>query len=1026
MDPCNGESYFYKLDNLLLNSLEIIRNLFKDKWFIVTRGTNWKSTEEQGKLLMNIISPKSVFFRWFPFLQSVYLYFQNFPVGVIAKGCLEDWDLSILSLILQHLRAPDLYQDDFDGLKALTELRNALNNNPQKTLSSEEYNEKVEILKKSLLNVRVEDVEIEKLINRAGVSCSATAMELQSKLLVEADCHLAKEEFDKAIEFYDKAITTPNQPLIIHQAVVFEKRAECYMKIAQRIEVETMSDLTTADREKNELYEKAIADAVDALDRNITCWNAHYILGQCFTFTKHFLPAIFHYKRALTIGPQSSQKQVKMELESCKALAGLNPTIEKENNNPWTLGLNAAFKAEVKETLFSCSSFEVHESSMGAQMNESLRDTLRLTRLFEKFPFKKAEEKEFLNTVYKIVTASDNVFIHACFSILPRSIADNIKTIVCQMYNEKCKNNTEANEEDMKIRFCYIHFSAPCGCNCDTSNKKQVLGLGENYLELAIEGLQMYPNNPHYHELVADAYRPPLTDFASGLRYAEEGLKRFPNHLGLLYIKATYTDYCDTVGPAKVIQAYRDFLIKAPHDHPNVPNGYFGIARLYGRDVFSTDGRKQNRGVKQVKRYCWFANAIEECSGVSSVGVSAGNKEIVERVASELEKSETEVSNSNDDPNCMQVEELGGWMTLAMNFSILYNKAMEGSSIVGEVKKKMVGAESLTQALEQEGALSEIEKEFIVVQLYRIATPDFDFFSIPTNLYGKLQSVVGELFEKKCGNEVTNDDMRIRFCYVGFNLGLAQMQLNESPKDLGTVGVKLLKEGIEMYPDNSHYYQLLCGIFAFLEDYESGLLYVTQGLKKFPDCEGLFYLKAVLLQLQQGSQTKEQSEEVITAYNEFLKKVPKDHRKVPHTYYGIGCEYIRDLFEGNEAEKSQAGELIKRYYQKGLESEKYLLPCHLNSSFATNKGREVISYLVRLIDSNVLPRSSLSPTSPSPTEAAAEGNGNVDSADPTFGDIFNKVLQLPLTPNLNSLFQRQAKQLKQLPRSQIACQNLQI
>jgi hypothetical protein len=68
---------------------------------------------------------------------------------------------------------------------------------------------------------------------------------------------------------------------------------------------------------------------------------------------------------------------------------------------------------------------------------------------------------------------------------------------------------------------------------------------------------------------------------------------------------------------------------------------------------------------------------------------------------------------------------------------------------------------------------------------------------------------------------------------------------------------------------------------------------------------------------------KKKSNEVITAFQEFLAVAPKDHCKVPESYYMMAAYYL----ECSEDDNTIC--LVKKLYQQGQEAEKLQLPCFL-------------------------------------------------------------------------------------------------
>ncbi|CAL8124919.1 unnamed protein product [Orchesella dallaii] len=166
-------------------------------------------------------------------------------------------------------------------------------------------------------------------------------------------------------------------------------------------------------------------------------------------------------------------------------------------------------------------------SEVQLKINEAIRDRHYLTQLFQKKnSFNKTEQKEIVNIMYKSVNDDYGALE------LTQDIYKKMKTVVTQLYKSKFEKKSVVGEEDMKIRYCFIHLSLH-----DTESP---VGL-QNSMKLAKKGVEMYPENPYYHGLVSFGYNQ-LNDHEGGLRYVEKALKQFPNQLQLLNTKVVHLD----------------------------------------------------------------------------------------------------------------------------------------------------------------------------------------------------------------------------------------------------------------------------------------------------------------------------------------------------------------------------------------------------------------------------------------------------------------------------------------------------
>ncbi|CAL8100591.1 unnamed protein product [Orchesella dallaii] len=209
--------------------------------------------------------------------------------------------------------------------------------------------------------------------------------------------------------------------------------------------------------------------------------------------------------------------------------------------------------------------------------------------------------------------------------------------------------------------------------------------------------------------------------------------------------------------------------------------------------------------------------------------------------------------------------------------------------------------------------------------LYQCAMLEFDTVSFKKDVKNKLKAIVDDVFNSKRCNE---SDERIRFLYILLN---CRDGLNTD-----NITFELISEGIRMYPNNVHYYELLCDYYTKGSLLEPSLSLVEKGLKKFKNNVKLLCHKAFLLgrsllstcrntcgecrcciDIETGAPKKKMA--VLEAYQQFLKKAPKDHKEVPRAYYRIALVHM--IISSDFVQ-------MEYYYKLGKEAEKYTLPCH--------------------------------------------------------------------------------------------------
>ncbi|CAL8124913.1 unnamed protein product [Orchesella dallaii] len=608
--PTSGEEFFHKLDNLLLSSTYFLHTMFEVRFKTETE-THWESTKQNGMRVWNGLSPQ--------ISNSI----EDFCKILIQEGSLDRWDLSILSEVFQHYgKCNYLYQNQNEGVKSLKRLANMLIKNSKKSLTRKEYNRHLKLFKESLKAFNMGDEKLNKMINSAEVISSSAAWQTVISLARTALNHAVENGYEKSIESLSKAVEVPGL-LPLHQSFVFEQRAQGYLYFAQYLK-------KIEDPEWNIKLEKSIADANKALEITKNYWKAHQIIAKCHKLKGNLKEARSHYERILTMYPGLSK--IREEFNACKVpvQTGIRTKTDnvskispqkvthppeekniKEKGGSKSLGngnckctpsssssppssssspsLSSTFKVTIpnaikitalNETSSTSNASKVvdpkikvnTDSDVQLRINEANRDLHYLTQLFKnKNNFNKTEHKEIINIMYK-----SGIDVYETLELDP-DMFKKITPVITQLFKSKCEKKIKVGEEDMKIRFIFIGMSLR-----DNDNKSST-GL-QSAMKLAKKGVEMYPENPHFHGLVLDAYTE-LEDSEEGLRYAEQVLKTIASHeaTGILqYMRLTHLD--TVVGQTDLerkFKAYCEYLKALPKDHWRVPEMYYNISYYY-------------------------------------------------------------------------------------------------------------------------------------------------------------------------------------------------------------------------------------------------------------------------------------------------------------------------------------------------------------------------------------------------------------------------------------------------------------
>lgn len=168
---------------------------------------------------------------------------------------------------------------------------------------------------------------------------------------------------------------------------------------------------------------------------------------------------------------------------------------------------------------------------------------------------------------------------------------------------------------------------------------------------------------------------------------------------------------------------------------------------------------------------------------------------------------------------------------------------------------------------------------------------------IPVYLEDKINNICINIIREH-ENIFSNIDENARICYI----------LNKNPKNI----IDFISKCVKKYPNSYYFLWIRSCFYNFLQQREEALQDINILLDKYQNDIEALYCKAVTLRLSKGK-----SLESIKFYNKFINFAPKDHRKIPESYYGIGVCYISLNYNIKK---------IKEYYKLGIIAEKNQLP----------------------------------------------------------------------------------------------------
>ncbi|UJR32479.1 hypothetical protein I4U23_019941 [Adineta vaga] len=248
--------------------------------------------------------------------------------------------------------------------------------------------------------------------------------------------------------------------------------------------------------------------------------------------------------------------------------------------------------------------------------------------------------------------------------------------------------------------------------------------------------------------------------------------------------------------------------------------------------------------------------------------------------------------------------------TRIYDYDVLNEHALRGSITA---KKMCTALEHFGRALYilmQNEVLNENEENIFVYELaqcYRIEhivaqIPGIEFQQRIVNIVDR----VLDRCDKTSNVNISQVDEDARLCYAILHMDSRELVL------------QFLNVCKQKYPKSVLFYDLSAALNGWLSHYEASLYEANAGLAISSNNEELLYSKAVALRLLDSS-----ADEAVDAYQVFLEYAPKDHRKVPESYYAMAsCQFVR-------RKQHRMTDVIKEIYQKGEEAEKLQLPCFL-------------------------------------------------------------------------------------------------
>ncbi len=866
MNACSDEEYFYKLDNMVIRSTQYLRQVFKARWKVESL-EDWKDEPNYIKRFLS------------QHCGNILKKAMPLQTKILHESCtVEDWDISIMSLVLLNFGDGDKYKSQNQAVRQLKDVRNDLAHHKTKKCTQKEYSEKVTTIKESLQILEIKTIEIDKLEKESSIISSLENTERLKLLLKNAEQLMELQDFQGALHQYSEAIAIPRLARD-NLGDIYEKRAACYLNINDQL----VSDGNAIDQ--------AIIDVQEALKLNNKSWNAHYLQAKCHKVKNNLSEAIRYYEMALAISPL--QQQIRKDLDSCKVLVLAQHTNSKLNRDqlPHSASDILGDLADIKDQdgrsltlkkVFKGSGSKNH-SVYTAEMYyyglEVPQDYAKAVKYFTQ-----ADKEGFALGTYKL---------GLCYYRGHGVEQDVVKAL--KIY-KRCAA-MEAREGTP-----FDHFT-PLGYNFGVAYAEHAVG------KCYHEGVGVEKNTIE----AAYWYK----------RAMEHGHAAGATNMGILYLNGDgqakndkMAEMCWKQGLQLGSTDAAEFLLNYYCDQGEPEMGWnmFRIAREMGHTKYvemSDLKFNEELALIQSERYRLedYVLEYEKQYGIDYKGMT-----FMERFARAQKQLDPNIAkmipSTGPIPRGLQVRSIDMSMLMAIQM-----KAFNGSKTAMDVAQTIDCIIELNKLLNLEKALSK-PCQWKAVNLY------YDCMMLESHLKRavkndpRFQAILSKLFNKIC-EQVGEMEMTIRLCYLGYNLW-SSLKLDE---DLFALGI--LKEGIRRYPQNYGYYHLIIVSLIERQSYDSALQYVNEALEKFPEKVELYYLKADILQKSE----KVESSKIKAVFKLFLGKAPRDHRLVPEAYYKLSFLHMEEYIRHDQTNEKEL-KLIQENFKLGKNAEKEQLPCY--------------------------------------------------------------------------------------------------
>ncbi|CAF3494606.1 unnamed protein product [Rotaria socialis] len=850
---------YFKLELLLTRSHDPLRQLFKNRYSQFNGGQIWNDTPTCGTNYLTNVIKKNKKIS----LTKV----QNISV---SHGDSNEWDLTTINALLifgdrpKTLNAAEIQQLDEEdkSLKQLREIRNNLAHHPSKSVATVEFNQLWTDLTAILVALGDIDTELDKLKDDS-IFKAPTQVINEGNVKEASRLNSLGTQAHKDGKF-SEAITLFTKAIVLpgvldHDRAIFFSNMASTRLALYEQQAGSIGRFEIEDS-KDERY-RALQDAKKARNLWSSWWKGHLRVGKAYAALNEHEKAMNSFERALALDPTNAE--IKKTLDENRVIH--SQQLSHNDLNPELRPMSIPERLKEKQQKFGT---DPDDTLLALRFLGEIDPVVADLTQGHRYEHGDIDVKQNYETAarYFSKAASQNnaegLYNLARLTDLGLGVKKDHK--LAQTFYEQAAAQPPMYSKLKKFR------------NPGVAEAEHALGL--RYAEGIVVPKNVQTAVYWYERAIAHEYFQSANNLAL-MYYNGIGVQKSLDKAEQLFeMAAKKGDAIAMQSLAKMLLDKNELqMAKIWYDRACEAGN---IITQNHRPMFEKLLQEKQQEIDQcplktVKRINATENVTELCQG----------KENVDK--------QTDQSHDND-------------------YSILIEHANRGSITARRMCDVLQHLEQALSIIKQAKTLTENEENVFVHELSQCFRIEHIVGQFPTiEIRRKTDEIVDRVLHRcatdtKSTDGVSQLDEDVRLCYAVLHMD----SLSEIVEFLGPCKQK--------YPKSIIFFQLSAVVNYLLGQYETTLYDTNIGLEIDPHNSELLYKKAMALRL-----IGKDMSETITAYRAFFAAAPKDHRKVPESYYAMAsCYFAHEKHQDNI-------DNVKKIYQQGEEAEKLQLPCFL-------------------------------------------------------------------------------------------------